>query len=352
MTQTSFSGLWLALWADLQDPSVLWQIGVVAVCIGAGWAAARILRETFVARNMRFRIVRLGMESFARVLSPLFALLLLIFAKPVLAGWQHVHLLQLAIPLVGSIALIRLVFYMLRRVFARGGRVGSFLLLFEKLFAALVWIAVAIYITGLLPDVVQFMDDSVVPVGRYNISLREVMTRMIRATLILIAVLVSLSLVGIDLTVLSVFGGALGVGLGLGLQKIVSNYVSGFVILLERSLAIGDMVMVDKYYGQVTQINTRYTVLKGLDGVESVIPNEMLLGNPMQNYSLTDRRLRVATQVTVDYQSDVEKVLRLLQESAAEIARVLKDPARTDWNSKSVSGSPIRRTGAAMFYRR
>src|SRR3569623_3358018 len=367
MTQTSFSGLWLALWADLQDPSVLWQIGVVAVCIGAGWAAARILRETFVARNMRFRIVRLGMESFARVLSPLFALLLLIIAKPVLAGWQHVHLLQLAIPLVGSFALIRLVFYMLRRVFARGGRVGSFLLLIEKLFAALVWIAVAIYITGLLPDVVQFMDDSVVPVGRYKISLltilqaaasvgvtlilalwigalleerlmrvdtihtslRVVMTRMIRATLILIAVLVSLSLVGIDLTVLSVFGGALGVGLGLGLQKIVSNYVSGFVILLERSLAIGDMVMVDKYYGQVTQINTRYTVLKGLDGVESVIPNEMLLGNPMQKYSLTDRRLRVASQVTVDYQSDVEKVLRLLQESAAEIARVLKDPAPT-----------------------
>lgn len=364
MTQPSFSGLWPALWADLHDPSVLWQIGVLAACLVGGWVAARILRETFVARAVRFRLVRLGIESFARVLSPSLALLLLIAAKPVLARWQHVNLLQLAIPLVGSFALIRLVFYMLRRVFARGGRVGSFVLLFEKLFAALVWIAVAIYITGLLPDVVQFLDGSVVPVGRHKISLltflqgaasvgvtlilalwagalleerlmridsvhtslRVVMSRMARATLILIAVLLSLSLVGIDLTVLSVFGGALGVGLGLGLQKIVSSYVSGFVILLERSLAIGDMVMIDKYSGQVTQINTRYTVLRGLDGVESVIPNEMLLSNPVQNYSLSDRRLRVATQVTVDYQADIEEVLRMLQEAVDGIPRILQDP--------------------------
>jgi small-conductance mechanosensitive channel len=88
--------------------------------------------------------------------------------------------------------------------------------------------------------------------------------------LIVVAVLVSLSLVGIDLTVLSVFGGALGVGLGLGMQRIASNYVSGFVILLERSLSIGDMITVDKYSGKVTQINTRYTVLQGLDGIESM----------------------------------------------------------------------------------
>src|SRR3569832_827756 len=274
MMQASFSSLWPALWADLHAPSVLWQIGVLAACVG------------------------LGIESFARVLSPLFALKLIVIAKPILARWQHVNLLQVAIPLVGSFALIRLVFYVLRRVFARGGRVGSFLLLFEKLFATLVWIAVAIYITAGRPDVVQFLEGSVVPVGRYRISLltilqgaasvgvtlilalwigalleerlmrvdtihtslRVAMTRIVRATLILVAVLASLSLVGIDLTVLSVFGGALGVGLGLGLQKIVSSYVSGFVFLLERSLSIGDMVMVDKYYGQVTQINTRYTV--------------------------------------------------------------------------------------------
>ena len=158
-------------------------------------------------------------------------------------------------------------------------------------------------------------------------SLRAVMARMGRAGLILIAVLVSLSLVGIDLTVLSVFGGALGVGLGLGLQKIVSSYVSGFVILLERSLAIGDMVTVDKYYGKVTKINARYTILRSLDGVEAVIPNEMLVASPVQNYSLTDRLLRLSTHITVGYESDLDSVLHILEKAIASIGRIAKEPA-------------------------
>jgi len=145
----------------------------------------------------------------------------------------------------------------------------------------------------------------------------------------LLAVLVSLSLVGIDLTVLSVFGGALGVGLGLGMQKIASSYVSGFVILLERSLAIGDMVTVDKYYGVVTHINTRYTVLKGLDGIESVVPNDVLISNTIQNYSLTDSAICLTTAITVSSQADVETILHLLEAAAASVPRVSQKPAPT-----------------------
>jgi small-conductance mechanosensitive channel len=129
------------------------------------------------------------------------------------------------------------------------------------------------------------------------------------------------------LTVLSVFGGALGVGLGLGLQKIVSNYVSGFVILLERSLAIGDIVTVDKYSGKVTQINTRYTILRGADGVESVVPNEMLISGAVQNYSLTDRSVRLSTHITVSYQVDVEQLIQLLEQVVTSVDRVSKTPA-------------------------
>jgi small-conductance mechanosensitive channel len=153
------------------------------------------------------------------------------------------------------------------------------------------------------------------------------MARMGRASLILVAVLVSLSLVGIDLTVLSVFGGALGVGLGLGLQKIVSSYVSGFVILLERSLTIGDMVAVDKYSGTVTRINTRYTILRGTDGIETVVPNEMLVSAPILNYSLSDRSLRLAAHVTICYQSDIDQILRLLEEAVLKVERVSGKPA-------------------------
>jgi small-conductance mechanosensitive channel len=168
------------------------------------------------------------------------------------------------------------------------------------------------------------LEERLMRVDTMHLSLRAVLARMGKAILILVAVLLSLSAVGIDLTVLSVFGGALGVGIGLGLQKIVSNYVSGFVILIERSLSIGDMVAVDKYAGRVTQINTRYTVLRSADGSEAVIPNEMLLSNAVQNLSLTDKSLRLATRVTVGYESDVDLTLMLLIEAASGVARVSK----------------------------
>ncbi|MGZ5001216.1 MAG: mechanosensitive ion channel family protein, partial [Methylomonas sp.] len=230
--------------------------------------------------------------------------------------------------------------------------------------ALLVWSRVALYVTGLWPELIEFLGDLVIPAGNYKVSvlaiaqglvfvaitlmlalwagaaledrlmrvdtlhssMRVVLGRMGRAVLILVAVLASLSLVGIDLTVLSVFGGALGVGLGLGLQKIVSSYVSGFVILLERSLAIGDMVTVEKFSGVVTQINTRYTIIRGLDGVETVVPNEILLSNPVQNQSLTDRVVRIGTRVTVAYETDIEPLFDKLIRAIAEVDRVLQDP--------------------------
>jgi small-conductance mechanosensitive channel len=106
-------------------------------------------------------------------------------------------------------------------------------------------------------------------------NLKVVLTRITKALLLLVSLLLSLSLVGIDLTVLSVFGGALGVGLGLGLQKIASNYISGFIILLDRSVKLGDQITVDKYTGIVSQIRTRYTVVRNGDG-ETLVPNEQL----------------------------------------------------------------------------
>jgi small-conductance mechanosensitive channel len=365
MKATLLSDFLSDFWGDLHDSSLLWQIGAIALCIALGWGLARLLRTTITADDVQQRMVRMGVESFTKVLSPLLALTLIAIAKPILARWHHVNLLRVAIPLIASFVVVRLGFYVLRRIFAKGERVGSVLLLFEKTFAALVWIGVALYITGLWPDVVQVLDETVIPLGRYQASLtailqalvfvavtviaalwagtmleerlmkmesmhssmRVVLARTGRAFLILIAVLVSLSLVGIDLTVLSVFGGALGVGLGLGLQKIVSNYVSGFVILLERSLAIGDIVTVDKYSGKVTQINTRYTILRGADGIESVIPNEMLVSGAIQNYSLTDRSIRLTTRITVDYQTDIEQLIQLLEQVVVSVDRVSPTPA-------------------------
>ena len=355
------------LLADFESPDLRWQLLALALCVMAGWLLSHALMRRFSAQPVKLGSFSTALDSFQRVLTPLVTLLLIVIAILVLGRWQTVALLRAALPLLLSFLLIRLVFYMLRKAFARNGRVGGLLQVFEQVFAVLVWSGLAIYITGLWPEFVLFLEETTVPIGRHresllvilqalvyvgltmvlalwasalieqrlmkldtvHSSLRVVLSRVGRATLILVAVLVSLSLVGIDLTVLSVFGGALGVGLGLGLQKLVSSYVSGFVILLERSLTIGDVVTVDRYYGQVVQINARYTVIKGGDGVESVIPNELLVSSPVQNLCLSDRNTRVATTLIVKQDTDLDALFTAALPVVAATPRVLDSPAPT-----------------------
>jgi len=228
-----------------------------------------------------------------------------------------------------------------------------------------VWVGVALYLTGQWPDILHFLEHRQIPLGKNHASLlailqavasvvvlmmlalwagaaleerlmrldgmhsslRVVLARMGRAILILVSVLVSLGLVGLDLTVLSVFGGALGVGLGLGMQRIASNYVSGFIILFERSLSIGDPIAVDKYAGRVARINTRYTVLQALDGTQTLLPNEMLITGVVTNQSGTNKAVRLNTRITVAYDSDLNEVMALLARQADEVERVVAEPA-------------------------
>ncbi|PHV08798.1 mechanosensitive ion channel protein [Janthinobacterium sp. BJB412] len=360
MNSLPITNLLTDLLGDLNDPGLLWQLGAIAFSVLLGWGLGRRLSRRVRSGEAHQGALQFGVESFSRVIVPLVIVVLLALVKAVLAKWHHVNLMKVAIPIFGSLVVIRFTFYLLRRVFARQGQVGATMLTFEKVFQLMVWLAVVLYITGLWVDVFAFLDDTVLPIGKHKVSiasilqaavsvvvllmlalwagtalderlmkvqgmnsnLRVVMARMGRAILIVVAVLASLSLVGIDLTVLSVFGGALGVGLGLGLQKIASNYISGFVILLDRSLTIGDMITVDKYSGKVTQINTRYTVLQGLDGVESIVPNEMLVSGAVQNSSLSNKMLWISTNVSVAYDSDLDFVLDLLEKAAASVERV------------------------------
>jgi small-conductance mechanosensitive channel len=364
MNPQPLSNLLADLLGDLNDPSLLWQLGAIALSVLLGWGLARGLKSLFGRKDEeRHGVMRFGVESFSRVVGPVAIVCLLVLSKAILGRWHHVNLLKVAIPIFGSLVVIRFTFYLLRRIFARQGKVGAAMLTFEKIFQLLVWLAFVLYITGIWDDVFSYLDSTVLPIGKHKVSiaailqgsvsvvltlmlalwagtalderlahvpglhtnLRVVLSRTGRALLILVAVLISLSLVGIDLTVLSVFSGALGVGLGLGLQKIASNYVSGFVILLDRSLTIGDMITVDKYSGMVTQINTRYTVLQGLDGVESIVPNEMLVSGAVQNSSLSNSMLWIPTKVSVAYDTDVDMVLQLLEEAALTVERVSKD---------------------------
>lgn len=353
------------LLADLSDPGLLVQMLAIVACLGAGWLLSRLMASMFVVNGERLVAMRARVDSFLHVLAPLISLLLLAIAIPVVGRWQHVGLIRVALPILTSYLLIRLVFFFLRRIFSKEGNVGTFLLAFERIFSLIVWISVALYITGMWPAITQFLEQTTLPIGRHqesllvimqavlsvavtlilalwaaatleqrlmkldliHLSLRAVLARTAKAVLILVAVLVSLSLVGLDLTVLSVFGGALGVGIGLGLQKLVSSYVSGFVILLERSLSIGDMVAVEKFSGRIQQIRTRYTILRSPDGTESVIPNEMLVSSPVQNLSLTDRNIRLTTRITVSYETDIDWLFPKLEQAVALLPRVLPNPA-------------------------
>jgi len=160
-----------------------------------------------------------------------------------------------------------------------------------------------------------------------DLSMRKVASNAIRAFLLLIGLLFALSAVGVDLTALSVLGGALGVGLGLGLQKLAANYVSGFVILLERSIRIGDNVRVDGFEGRITDIKTRYTLVRAGNGRESIVPNESLINSRVENLSLADRKFNITSTIVVGYDSEVAQVQAILCAAAVAQPRVMQDPA-------------------------
>ena len=353
------------LLGDIPKPAILWQALAIVLCVAAGWGLGRLIHRSWLQNHQHTGLIGLGMGSFGRVLGPLLMVGFLLVTRAAMANYQSVHLLDVAVPLASSLAVIRAFFYLLRRVFARRGQLGEALQTFEKIFALIVWLGVALHITGILPDVMRVLERTSLPLGKGGIklsdmleglvsivvlmmlalwagaaleerlmrvdrmhsSLKVVLARMSRAVLILVAVLFSLSLAGLDLTVLSVFGGALGVGLGLGMQRIASNYVSGFIILLERSLTIGDPVTIDKYSGRVVRINTRYTVLRGADGTQTLLPNEMLITGVVQNQSTFNRNVRATTKLTVSYDSDLSIVMPLLEAQPRGVARVLEEPA-------------------------
>jgi small-conductance mechanosensitive channel len=292
---------------------------------------------------------------------PLVAVVLLVLARAVLERFVRVALLDLAVPLLGSLAIVRGTVYLLRVALGTGSVIAAF----ERAIATAVWGLFALHLLGVLPQVVKTLESIALPIGKARVSVwdlgwgfvgvavtilgalwiggliearlmhaaglhanvRVALARLVKSLLVFLAVVIALPLVGLDLTLLSVFGGAVGVGLGFGLQKIASNYVSGFIVLLDRSIRLGDVITADNFYGVVKEMTTRYTVVKALDGREAIIPNETLITSTVLNHSYSDRRARVPLQIQVGYGTDVEPVLRLCEEVARRHPRVLRDPA-------------------------
>ncbi|MBP8019473.1 MAG: mechanosensitive ion channel [Hylemonella sp.] len=362
--------------SDLQSPGVWIELLALVCCIGLAYLMTRWIASRVNAAQAKPGVIStadaggdLGAESvwFGRrlvdgLLFPLQALVFVYAAKRMFdAAMPNVAILDLAVPVFTSLAVIRLVARVLTSVFPASPGARTL----ERGVSWLAWLATVLWILGFLPlilqelEAVQFtlgktkvslrmmlesaltcvlmlvvtlwvskvIEKRVLNVAVSDLSMRKVANNAVRALLLLLGLLLAMSAVGIDLTALSVLGGAVGVGLAFGLQKLAANYVSGFVILLERSLRIGDMVKVDNFEGRITDIKTRYTLIRANNGRESVVPNEKMLTERIENLSLADPNIAVNTLIVVGYDSDVAQVQGILCSAAAAHARVLKDPA-------------------------
>jgi small-conductance mechanosensitive channel len=340
---------------DLLKPTALIEAGVIVGCLLLGWALVRLLRGAAPTPGS----VWFGRRIFDGVLFPVVTLLLALLARWLLLDLIPIAVFKLVIPILVSLAAIRLTVRVLRSAFPDSQLMRTF----ERSVSWLAWIAVALWITGVLPLVLQELDAISWKIGATQISVRKVIegtvtalvvlmlalwlaselearllrnagnnigfrkmaANALRAVLLFVGLMFALSAAGIDLTALGVLGGALGVGIGFGLQKLAANYISGFVILAERSMRIGDLVKVDGFEGRITDISTRYTVIRALNGREAIVPNEMMITQRVENLSFTDPRVLVTTVVQVAYGTDLEALMPKLAAAVAAVPRVVGD---------------------------
>lgn len=348
---------WLAA---LAQRAALMELGALLLCAVLAWALVKLMRQTLAVSDKTS--ILFGQRIIDGVLFPLLLLCLAYAARTLLAHWAVLAVFKIAIPILIALVVIRFGVKVLQAAFSETPLVR----LLERSISWLAWLAMVLWVSGLAPLVLEELDQinwklggttlsvrniiegaltagavliftlwiSAVIEARLlrsatggELSLRKALSNATRALLMFVGLLLALSAVGIDLTALSVLGGAIGVGIGFGLQKLAANYVSGFVILAERSMRIGDNVRVDNFEGRITQINARYSVIHSLTGRESIVPNEMLITSRVENLSLADSRVWQSSVVSVGYDSDVELVMRLLLQAALNQARVLREPA-------------------------
>jgi small-conductance mechanosensitive channel len=268
--------------------------------------------------------------------------------------------LELAIAIVLALAVIRLGVYLLRQTFYASPLLKSS----ENVLTGIIWLAVILHLLGWLDASLKLMDDIGMTVGTTYVSLlssskliivvlltftialwlAEFLNKQLRKmthispslqvgfakfikfTLVALAFVLALNAVGFDLGSLAVFGGALGVGVGFGLQRIASNFISGFILVFDRSIKPGDVITVGGNFGTVEQLHARYVVVRNRDGVDTLIPNENLITSEVINWSYADRNVRVVIKVQISYDDEPKTAMALLLECAHSSSRVLLQP--------------------------
>jgi small-conductance mechanosensitive channel len=345
-------------WSHMNPQQTTQELLLFLACIAMAWFLVWGVRRVTPQWDLS---VLLGQRLLDGVLFPSILLSLVFITRAVWAKSHPLWIFDFLVPVCFSLAVIRLGVKVLQVTFKSAEWVRPI----ERSLSWLAWAAVVLWLTGLLPLVLEELDQIKWKIGASHLSvrtliegaltavlvmlltlwvssaieakllksssgselsLRKAVSNAVTSLLLFVGLMWSLSAVGIDLTALSVLGGAVGVGIGFGLQKLAANYVSGFVILAERSMRIGDSVKVDGFEGRISDIKARYTVIRSLTGRESIVPNEMLINSRVENLSLADSRILQSTQVTVAYGTDVDRVMQLLMQACEAQNKVLKDP--------------------------
>lgn len=358
--------LFSQLLQQLQSVQFLWQLAVLLLSLAAARYAHRRASKYLHQRlgpseSPQIRIGRMAARGGERMVFPLTVFLITGLIEIIANSFKvKAPLLGIATTLALSLAIVRLSIYVLRRSFSPSQTLRAW----EGVISFVVWSVVALHLLGWLPGVTAALDDVAFKIGSIRFSLLSILklgvvlaifitlagwvarrleavagkstnmsagmrvglAKSIKVFLYTVAILISLDSVGIDLTTLAVFGGALGVGLGFGLQRIASNFISGFILLFDRSIKPGDVISVGERFGWVQELHARYIVVRDRDGVETLIPNENLITSEVVNWSYSDRNVRVRLPVQISYDSDPEAAMNIMVEAGGSNERVLKDP--------------------------
>lgn len=346
----------------LQQPDFWWQVAVIGLAAAVSWLAARLLVRAFGAgmkgRGMTAEVA----AALARRVTFLALLGLSCIASAAVLRALHLpyEIAQTVALLALALAVIRLLVGILKRVLQPGPLLSAS----EQLITWTAWLVVAMYLLGWTGPVAAALDAIRIPIGKEGVSLLDALkavltllvfliagawlgsvatrglmssislsiglrvgiAKFVRLFLLLIAGLVGLSAVGIDLAALTVFGGALGIGLGFGLQRIAANFVSGFILVGDRSIRQGDVITIGERFGVVKELRARYMVVRDRDGVDTLIPNENVISAEVVNWSYSDRAVRLKLRVQISYSDNPRQALALLERAAAGHPRILKNP--------------------------
>jgi small-conductance mechanosensitive channel len=352
--------------------NVLAEIAAVAACLWVGWLVGATLRDRYQRRGITtptaLTWTYLASQGFVVVTPVVLALLLVTMTRGVLfAAHFDVTLIDAAIRLTGAYVAVRVGVFL----FAASLGNKSWMQHWENRVTLLIWFAIAAEYLGWLDPIIATLDSVGVVAGKSRITVWSILKLLFTLTLfvlvaawisrwverrlkklgnlapstrigiakfsnaflIALSILMGLNAAGVDLTALTVLTGAIGLGLGFGLQSIAANFVSGFVLLMDRSIKPGDVISLSgqagtstENFGWVQELRGRYVVVRDRDGVEMLVPNQQLISNAVINWSYTDPRIRLKLPVRVSYGDDPELALQILLAACEGQRRILRDP--------------------------